>query len=87
MTMNIFTIDEKVSLEGMFKKFQPLEGHDWLRRIPAEDREVFSWIGRTFHNHGKMGGKARARTANRCKCGKFIANNQELCKKCKGEQL
>lgn len=54
-----------------------LKGKDWLRHIPAEDRQAFSYIGRMAANHGKMGGIARARTANRDYRGRFMPNNTQ----------
>lgn len=51
-----------------------LKGRDWLRRVPKEDRDAFSYIGRMAANHGKMGGIARARTALRDHRGRFMPN-------------
>ncbi len=59
----------------LFKTSYPvLQGKDWLRRVNPEDRAAFSSIGREFHDHGRMGGEARARTARRDSRGRFAKN-------------
>ena len=59
---------------GIFKSRGPLIGRDWVARLNPEDREVFSWLGRRAGDFGRMGGKARARTAKRDKRGRFASN-------------
>lgn len=55
---------------GLFKTrlplfTQPNIGSSWVKHLSSEDRQVFSWIGRAHAEFGKLGGKARARTARR----------------------
>jgi len=46
---------------GLFKsKYGQLVGSSWLRSIPAEDRQVFSSLGRAAADHGRAGGRALA---------------------------
>jgi hypothetical protein len=58
---------------GMFDNRGPLQGKDWLRRLGAEDRQVFGELGlsynRTLHC---LGGRARAATAERDHRGRFL---------------
>jgi hypothetical protein len=55
----------------LFSKYERA-GRTWLRNIPAEDRKVFSMIGREAHQHGHLGGVARATTAKRDSRGRFV---------------
>ena len=59
-------------MNGLFQKFQPLVGSDWLRRLPKEEREAFSYIGRMAAQHGRLGGIARTALAQRDDKGRFI---------------
>lgn len=63
---------------GLFSRYTPLNGKDWLRRISTEDRAAFSNIGQQFAEHGRLGGVARARSAPRCSCGRFVSQAQAL---------
>lgn len=70
----------------MFRKYHPdLKGKDWVRTLPAEERGIFSKLGRMALsvrdiNWHKLGGKARSRS--RCKrCGQLIGKVEHLCRK------
>jgi hypothetical protein len=56
---------------GLFKNYKRA-GRNWLAKIPSEDRKVFSMIGREAHQHGHLGGMARASKAKRDERGRFI---------------
>ncbi len=58
---------------GLFMQFGPLKGKDWLRRMTAENRKVFSDLGRSHApaDLPTIGGKARALTARRLPNGRF----------------
>lgn len=58
---------------GLFMQHGPLSGRDWLRRLSAEDRKVFSDLGRqhTPDDIHSLGGKARAQKAQRDARGRF----------------
>lgn len=47
------------------------KGRDWIRYIHPEDRAVFIEIGMVAWDFGRMGGRARARTATRDYRGRF----------------
>lgn len=57
----------------LFARYRPLQGRDWLARLPADERRAFSGIG-LMHNRGlhRRGGQARAQTAQRDERGRFI---------------
>jgi hypothetical protein len=69
-----------MKLKGMFSRYQPLSGRDWLASLSEEDRKAFGEIGHravlrrnpAFH---KKGGKARSEAALRCKCGAFVGKS------------
>jgi len=57
-------------MTGLFRGFA-LRGRDWLRKLPREDRQAFGYLGSMYHDHGRMGGKARASKAQRDARGRF----------------
>lgn len=65
---------------GLFKNKYSLRGKDWLRRIPEEDRKVFSDIGSQNSNRGKLGGDALVKKKGKkymkqiAKNGAFVTN-------------
>lgn len=60
------------NLKGIFKaRYPQLSGVDWVRRIEPEDRKAFIEIGMQAWDYGRMGGKARAKTARRDQRGRF----------------
>lgn len=65
---------------NLFRNRYPLSGSDWLRRLPAEDRLVFSRLGHMALRQRdiplqSLGG--RTAVARRCgQCGKFQKANQ-----------
>jgi len=66
-------------LNGYFKRNFPdlLEGSDWIRNIPDDDRRALAHIGYLLSGLGsprfqKKAGKARARDARRDEKGRFI---------------
>lgn len=62
---------------NLFCNYHPLRGRDWLRRIPPEDRAVFSHLGMIAHDYGRQGGEVRARTAKRDERGRFRKEERE----------
>jgi hypothetical protein len=56
---------------GLFQRYQPLQGRDWVKNLPDEDRRVFVDIGLQAADHGKLGGVARAAEAQRDNHGRF----------------
>jgi hypothetical protein len=51
---------------GYFRnEYGPLVGKAWVRALPKEERQAFSYVGRKAAEHGRMGGVARAATATR----------------------
>ena len=59
---------------NLFKNRYPkLKGRDWIKKIDPEDKQVFISIGMTHNQHGKLGGKHRAKNGLRDKRGRFIA--------------
>ena len=62
--------------KGIFKaKYgDELQGRDWVRKIDPDDLRVLVDAGLQAHRYGKMGGKARARTARRVN-GKFVRDD------------
>jgi hypothetical protein len=64
---------EKVNLlEGYFKRNYDLKGKDWIKSLPEYERKAFIRYIQQLSDHGRMGGKARARNANRDELGRFI---------------
>ena len=62
---------------GLFGAYQPITGRDWLKSVEPLDRKAFSEIGLlTQRERGvclqKVGGKARARAAQRDVKGRFM---------------
>jgi hypothetical protein len=43
---------------GLFSRFQPKSGSDWIRRLPREEVMVFVNIGLEENGHGQKGGRA-----------------------------
>ncbi len=66
------------SFQGVFKQRYPgqLRGKDWPRQLPAEDRKILGAIGAEYHEHGHLGGVARARTAARDGRGRFTTEGR-----------
>lgn len=63
-------------LTGYFKRnYGPLEGSDWVRRLPECERQALAHIAHTASDYGRSGGIARARTALRDRRGRFRRNN------------
>jgi hypothetical protein len=62
---------DREQYRGMFIRRYPLQGRAWLRNVPAEDRKIFSEIGCENHQHGHLGGVARAAAAKRDARGRF----------------
>ena len=60
---------------NLFSRYQPLHGKDWVRSLPPEDKAVFVEIGLEAGDHGKLGGKVRAMTANRDNRGRFLSKS------------
>lgn len=60
----------------LFKNFGKLEGKDWLKRLPVDDRKAFGWLGCEAHEHGHLGGKARVASAKRDERGRFVKGGQ-----------
>ena len=59
----------------------PGAGKDWLRRLPPEARLEFSQLGRLRlrelqHDLPRVGGMARAATAQRGKRGRFVKKGE-----------
>lgn len=54
------------------RRYNSLTGKDWIRSVLPEDRRAFVHIGMQAHDYGRLGGKARARTARRDEKGRFI---------------
>ena len=59
---------------GLFKDYPDRKGEDWVRRLPKDERQAFSAIGRIFAQHGHLGGVARAQKAKRDRHGRFAPN-------------
>lgn len=62
--------------EGYFKKNYDLQGSNWLRSVSVEDRQAFSHIGRSCAEHGRLGGVARAASAQRDHLGRFMGGGR-----------
>lgn len=56
---------------GLFKQRYNLSGHDWVRRLSSEDKQVFIRIGLAATQYGRLGGQKRAETAKRDAKGRF----------------
>ena len=60
-------------LTGAFKaKYPNLYGRDWLRLVDVEDQRVFIEFGLKCGDHGRLGGKARAKHGKRNEKGRYI---------------
>lgn len=57
----------------LFKHYPARSGRAWLRNVSDEDRRAFSMIGSEAHQHGHLGGLARAAQAQRDSRGRFAA--------------
>ena len=55
----------------LFKSRYILKGKDWIRTIEPDDRKVFVELGMKHSEYGRLGGKARAKTAKRDQRGRF----------------
>jgi hypothetical protein len=63
-----------MSLKGYFKSRFELQGSDWIKQIPVEDRKAFMSVNFAKSDFGRTGGKVRAQTAKRDSRGKFTRN-------------
>ena len=60
-------------ITGAIKRRYPvLKGKDWIRKIEPDDRKALLHVVRSFGEHGRKGGRARAATAQRDSRGRFI---------------
>lgn len=57
--------------KGLFKDYK-LHGRNWLTTLGKEEKSFFNYLGCAYNDHGRMGGKARAKTALRDKRGRFL---------------
>lgn len=58
---------------GLFASYQKT-GSDWIRRLEPEDLKAFIELGMRSWDYGKLGGKARAKSAQRDEKGRFTKN-------------
>jgi hypothetical protein len=70
---------------GYFKQNYSLKGSDWIRYIPAEERQALAHYAFACSDYGRKGGRVRADTAQRYpkghpKAGRFMpkSSNQSL---------
>jgi hypothetical protein len=69
--------DQSNSLSGYFvRKYGPLRGSDWLKRLPEDERQALAQIAHAASGYGRYGGMARARTAQRDSRGRFRRNDE-----------
>lgn len=61
-----------MNIAGCLKRKYELRGRDWLRTLPAYERQAFSGVGRFYAQHGHLGGVVRAATAKRDGRGRFM---------------
>jgi hypothetical protein len=61
---------------GLFKSRYQLKGHDWVKKLTPEDKQVFIQIGLAATEYGRKGGQKRAETAKRDARGRFAKNEQ-----------
>ena len=68
----MFNPDEPINLEGVIKARYPnLTGRDWINSIEPLDRTVVMHMVRSAGEYGRLGGIARAATADRDENGRF----------------
>ena len=61
-----------ISLQGKIKeKYPDLNGRDWVNRIDPQDKQVLVHAMQAGGQYGRLGGKARAATAQRDAKGRF----------------
>lgn len=78
---------------GLFSKYYgPFTGSDWLRNAPAECRKMFSEQGLRAIRDAEvelqsLGGKARAKAADRCPNGHMMCKTCKVCKACERKAL
>jgi len=61
---------------GLFKnRYEHLQGKLWILHVDPQDLRVFNEIGRKHAEYGKLGGKARVKSAKRDSRGRFVRIN------------